>query len=82
MFKTVKQEAKMNLQGHRGVLFGWQVASVALFLLFFLFLLTRVSASGTVQHLKIIFQIDRSRQIGIVIDAVAFIRTQRQDNRL
>ncbi len=37
MWETVKQEAKMNLQGHRGVLFGWQVASVAAFFLFLFF---------------------------------------------
>lgn len=40
MWETVKQEAKMNLQGHRGVLFGRQVASVAAFFLFLIFCLS------------------------------------------
>lgn len=37
MWETVKQEAKMDLRGHRGVLFGRQIASVAAFFLFLFF---------------------------------------------
>lgn len=40
MWETVKQEAKMDLQGHWGVLFGRQIASVSAFSLFLLFCLS------------------------------------------